>query len=240
MLAAADPGRATVARSASTGAAAPRLGGGLIQHVVIVYQENHSFDDVLGVVCVRNGRCDGATTGTLPNGSTIQLRRAPDIVPAVSHSLASQTTAIDGGKMDGFARIHGCGAAASYACYEQYGPARIPNLAALARAFTVSDRTFEDGAVPSWGSHVAFVAGRFDGFTGDNPIGGATGVGWGCDSGRDAPWVPPGGGAPVPEPSCIPKPDGSGPYRPSPVQWVPTIMDRFDTAGLSWEIDAPG
>src|SRR5262249_42493533 len=140
-------------------------------------------------------------------------------------------------KMDGFARISGCGPP-ERACYEQYQPAQIPNLAALARAFVVSDRTFEDGAVPSWGSHLSLIARRFDGFTGDNPKG-ASGPGWGCDSGKDAFWVPPGGGSPILEPSCIPKPDGSGPYRPSPVQWIPTLMDRLDAAGLDWEIDAP-
>src|SRR4051794_41913567 len=122
MLAAADPGRATVARSASTGAAAPLLGGGLIQHVVIVYQENHSFDDVLGVVCVRNGRCDGATTGTLPNGSTIQLRRAPGIVPAASPTPPSQTTAIERGQKEGFAPVPRCGAAAGDGRLEHDGP----------------------------------------------------------------------------------------------------------------------
>ncbi len=28
-------------------------------------------------------------------------------------------------------------------------------------------------------------------------------------------------------PACVPKIDGTGPYRPSPVQNVPTIMDRL-------------
>src|SRR5207245_11030021 len=39
-------------------------------------------------------------------------------------------------------------------------------------------------------------------------------------------------------PSCVPAQDGSGPYRSSPVQWVPTIMDRMDQAGMSWRICA--
>ena len=32
-----------------------------IRHVVIVYQENHSFDNVLGQLCVYKLPCDGAT-----------------------------------------------------------------------------------------------------------------------------------------------------------------------------------
>ena len=41
-------------------------------------------------------------------------------------------------------------------------------------------------------------------------------------------------------PSCVPERDGFGPYRRSPVWWVPTVMDRLDAAGLSWRIYAPG
>ena len=213
-----------------------------IQHVVIVYQENHSFDDVLGVLCVSDHRCDGATTGVLHDGTVIPLRSAPDLVPEVSHVVAAQTTAIDGGKMDGFDLIAGCEATTNYACYEQYVPGHIPNLAALARAFVISDRTFEDGPMPSWGAHLDLVAAQLDGFTGDNTRRGRVPPkpGWGCDSNRDAPWVPPAGGAPIFVPACVPKPDGSGPYRPSPVSFVPTIMDRLDDAGRSWHIYAPG
>jgi phospholipase C len=38
-------------------------------------------------------------------------------------------------------------------------------------------------------------------------------------------------------PACIPDQSGFGPYRSSPVQWAPTIMDRMDAAGLPWRID---
>jgi phospholipase C len=40
--------------------------------VVIIYQENHSFDNVLGVVYQqRVSRCDGASVGTVSDGTTI-------------------------------------------------------------------------------------------------------------------------------------------------------------------------
>src|SRR5207302_3842521 len=41
-------------------------------------------------------------------------------------------------------------------------------------------------------------------------------------------------------PACVPTQDGTGPYRPSPVQWVPTIMDRLSAAGFGWHIYANG
>ena len=234
----------TALPSSTRGLPTPVSVGTKIQHVVIVFQENHSFDDALGVLCVQDARCDGATTGVLKDGTVIPLRAAPDLVPEVVHNVVSQTTAIDGGKMDGFNLIVGCEVTTNYACYEQYAPSRIPNLAALARTFAISDRTFEDGPVPSWGAHLGLVAAQFDGFVGDNPSTTAisvapAGPGWGCDSKKDVLWRPPSGGRAIVVPSCVPKPDGSGPYRPSPVPYVPTIMDRLEDAGRSWHIYAP-
>jgi phospholipase C len=210
-----------------------------IRHVVIVYQENQSFDGVLGALCVQDQRCDGSTSGTLADGTSIPLAVAPDLVPGVGHTPAYQTTAIDGGKMDGFSLISGCTSSTGYACYMEYQPSQIPNLAGLARAFTISDRTFETGDSSSWGSHLGLAAAQTDGFTGDNPRK-MSGVGhgwntWGCDSDNNAPWVSPSGEI-LSVPSCVPRPDGSGPYLPSPVPWVPTLMDRLDAAGLTWRI----
>ena len=44
-----------------------------IQHVVVIYQENHSFDEVLGALCIQDARCDGSLTATLLNGTTRAL-----------------------------------------------------------------------------------------------------------------------------------------------------------------------
>src|SRR5207244_5860894 len=137
-----------------------------IRHVVIVYQENHSFDSVLGALCVQDGRCDGVTSGTLADGTTIPLGVPPDVVPGVGHNPAYQALAIDGGKMDGFSLISGCTSSSGYACYTQYQPSQIPILAALARTFVIADRTFETGTVSSWGSHLDLAAAQTDGFTG--------------------------------------------------------------------------
>jgi phospholipase C len=212
-----------------------------IRHVVVVFQENHSFDEFLGAICVQDKRCDGVSSGKISTGAVIPLHAAPDIAPPSGHNSKSQTQAIDGGLMDHFDLNSGCGASTGYACYEQYQPSQIPNLAALARAFVISDRTFEGGRASSFGGHFVLAAATLDGFLGDNPKRGSMPPqpGWGCDSLKDTPWVPPTGGPAIEVPSCVPKQDGTGPYRASPVQWVPTIMDRMDGAGLSWQIDVP-
>jgi phospholipase C len=221
-----------------------------IRHVVILYQENHSFDNVFGQLCVTDHRCDGVTSGKLPNGATIPLKPATDIVPPVNHEHGAQQTAIAGGKMDGFANLTGCSQTTGYACYSQYAPSQIPNLAALARTYAISDHTFEMHAVPSWGAHLELVTQNLDGFTGDNPtLGttGKTGSGWGCDSYRDATWRSSPTAAVTSQPSCIPDyalskatyPYG-GAYRSTPVNHVPTIMDELNQAGLSWKLYATG
>ena len=130
--------------SNAAGPASP-LAASPIKHVVVIYQENHSFDNVLGKLCVVDSRCDGATSGKLKTGTTVTLSKAADLIPQVAHSANSHRTAIDGGKMDGFSLTTGCKQTDNYRCYSQYDPSQIPNLAALARAFVISDRTFETG-----------------------------------------------------------------------------------------------
>jgi phospholipase C len=216
-----------------------------IQHVVVIYQENHSFDNVLGRFCMQTARCNGATQGTLHDGTIVPLADAADIVPEVGHARSAQEKAIHGGAMDGFDLITGCGADVGYACYSQFDPAAVPNVTALAGGFALSDATFETTTAASWVSHIALVASTTDGFYGSNPqfiprkhL--KRGPGWGCDSNNDVRWEAPAQTpvSPVMVPACIPDPSGAGPYRPSPVQWVPTIMDRLDAAGLTWKVYA--
>jgi phospholipase C len=83
------------------------------------------------------------------------------------------------------------------------------------------------------------AASQLDGFYGDDPEPSQfhkPAPGGGCDSFKDAPWVPPAGGKPIKVPSCIPDQLGQGPYRPSPVQYIPTIMDRLEAAQISWKL----
>jgi phospholipase C len=222
-----------------------------IQHVVVLYMENHSFDNVLGRLCVNDHRCDGAVRGKVSNGTTIDLKSAQDVVPDVGHNHSAQVLAIDGGRMDKFDKINGCSQLHSqYACYQAYTAVQIPNLAALARQYVISDRTFESELTPTFGSHVFLLAGQLGGFSGDNPEsnqkkggivpggggGKNPGPGWGCDSGLDAQWRSSPTASYIKVPSCFPDQTGFGPYRSSPVPWIPTIMDRLQGAGLSWRI----
>jgi phospholipase C len=210
-----------------------------IQHVVLIYQENHSFDETLGVYCrTRPTPCDGFRRPvTLQDGTVVRLTKSPDIVPFVDHGVDSQIAAIHGGAMDGWASVNGC-EAPSYSCLTYYTQGQIPNLTSLADRFVVSDRTFSMARSPSWGGHLYAAAATLDGFTGDNPqpVDGVTaGPGWGCDSNKVTPWVGPTGSV-TQQPSCVPNADGSGAFQPTPVPHVATIFDSLDAHGNTWKI----
>ena len=45
-----------------------------IKHVVVIYQENHSFNDLLGRLCVdEHDRCVGTTEGVISDGTRCTL-----------------------------------------------------------------------------------------------------------------------------------------------------------------------
>ncbi|MDQ6900051.1 MAG: hypothetical protein M3072_11175 [Candidatus Dormibacteraeota bacterium] len=222
-----------------------------IQHVVVLYMENHSFDNVLGGWCNQTGRCQGMpATVKLKSGVVVTPTVASDVVPNVNHSVAGQLAAIDGGAMDGWAQVQGCAANTGYVCISGYTPAQIPNLTALASKFAVSNATFSMADSPSWGGHVYAVAATLDNFNGNNPVppspkpaSWTQGPGWGCNSNLVTTWVDPLTHVASQQPSCIPDPalarPNGGAFEPTAAQYVPTIMDEAAAAGLSWRIYAP-
>lgn len=230
-LASVPTASATVSQSA---------GSSPIKHVVVIYQENHSFDETLGAYChTRKNSCDGYTGPVkLKDGTVVKQHVSPDIVPESNHNVVGQLAAINGGAMNGWAQIKGC-EKPKYACLSYYTPSQIPNLTSLADDFAISDRTFSMADSASWGGHLYPAAASLDGFTGDNPRptpGLPAKEGWGCDSNKRMLWAPDGGRGYQWVPSCIPKRNGSGAYKPTPVHYVPTIFDSLDAAGDSWKI----
>jgi phospholipase C len=217
-----------------------------IRHVVVIYLENHSFDNLLGFWCDAHiGRCpDGGMPSSvrLSNGAVVTPGTDPDTVPQVLHNVQAQNAAIDGGKMDGWDKIPDCDAATGYRCVSGYQPQQIPNITTLAQDFAISDHTFSFADSPSWGGHMAMVSASLDQFNGDNPVqakGVTPGPGWGCDSDKVASWIGPGGKQQM-EPSCVPAHlpglRFGGAFEKTPVRNIPNIMDRLDAAGLTWKL----
>ena len=228
----------SVIASRQLGASAAAAPASPIRHVVIVMEENHSFDDIFGKFCaevaagqiVRAGpddRCHGATVATLKNGSQRALGREPDFGLNLDHSVAGQQSVMDGGKMDGWDVDKHCRVndSPAYACLTQFDPLSgtcgshrnqncTPNLDLEAEQYAISDRTFEFRATPSWAGHMVLGSATVEHFLGENPTkrqkdpGGDTG--WGCDAGKSTPWYLSGRSGPTTNiPSCIPDRTGS-------------------------------
>ena len=123
-----------------------------VQHVIVLYLENHSFDNLLKYWCNDNpGRCPDngmPSSVTLSNGQVVTPDVMPDKVPKVDHAVKAQQKAIDGGKMDGWQQISGC-AAPTYSCIGGYTPSQVPNLTGLANSFAINNRTFSMADNPS-------------------------------------------------------------------------------------------
>jgi len=253
-MAVASTGRTSAASPEPSAVPEARIGPrGVIKHVIVMYQENHSFDETLGDFCVvHKGRCDGYVGVVhMKDGSSARMKKSPDIVPSVWHDVHAQETAMNGGKMNGWNAVYGCNPPHHPRnCLTYYAPEQIPNLTALAQHFALSDRTFSMFDSPSWGGHVYVAAASQDNFTGDIPYP-AKGVkpepGWGCESKLVTAWRDPVTHHLSEQPACIPARPGTldakrypynGPFRRSKVKYIPTIFDRLDAAGRSWKIYA--
>ena len=114
---------------------APASTSNPIEHVVVILEENHSFDNVLGKFCtevasgqiVRPGtdtHCNGTARGHTSTGQVVSLSSAADFVPNLDHSVAGQQRDIAGGQMNGFSLDPYCSNLAN--CYSQFDPAVWP------------------------------------------------------------------------------------------------------------------
>src|SRR5580698_151999 len=127
-----------------------------IRHLVIVIQENHTFDDHFGGYCTApagsNPSCnDGpscceAMPATDPSGaSPTALTDATNAGYDPNHTAACETLEIDGGKMDGFVTAvvsmpGDCGTPGNFAAAD---PPTMQPLWSLAATGALADRYFQ-------------------------------------------------------------------------------------------------
>lgn len=151
-----------------------------IKHVVIIMQENRSFDHYFGTYPGADGipMKDGKPTicSTDPNTNTCiyPFHLAADVNHGGPHTAAAAVTAIDGGKMDGF--VEALRAGEKVACTGPTDPAcadtasgpdvmgwhdarEIPNYWAYAQNFVLQDHMFEPDASWSLPAHLFMVSG---------------------------------------------------------------------------------
>ncbi|HUA10719.1 MAG TPA: alkaline phosphatase family protein [Solirubrobacteraceae bacterium] len=125
-----------------------------IEHVVILIQENRSFDHYFGMMPGVNGYAQAVASGVYAQPGYpvegyegvlmpfhLQTNGAPQCFPDITHQWGPQHESWDSGAMDGFIRAHLAvdGPKAGPATMGYYERADIPFYWALAEAFTLCD-----------------------------------------------------------------------------------------------------
>jgi phospholipase C len=167
--------------TACGGPSSPQTGGDIhkIKHVVIIMQENRSFDSYFGTFPGANGipMQNGVPTVCVPDPQTNQCVKPfhdpHDLNHGGPHGAVDATNDIDGGKMDGFIRQELAGRKKS--CTGNFDPAcsgsnqqpdvmgyhdarEIPNYWTYAEQFVLQDQMFEPNASWSLPEHLFMVS----------------------------------------------------------------------------------
>jgi len=124
-----------------------------IQHVVVIFQENHTFDNLFGTYPGANGIQNDPKTAVTPY-HIIQP------IADLCHSTVCAHQAYDKGKMDGFPNAEG---AQAFGYYDQ---SDMSYYWSLAHNYTLFDNYFSSAMGPSLPNHLFLVAGQAAGITG--------------------------------------------------------------------------
>jgi phospholipase C len=191
------------------------VNGSPIQHIVVIMQENRSFDNLF------HGfpGADFAQTG-VSNGVEVPLQSISLADPRdLDHSHPRWWKDWNHGAMDGFVQANANPPILPYSYVRQ---SDVEPYWTMASTYTLSDRMFQSNTGPSFVAHQYLIA-RQSGGVDENPSGST----WGCDAA-------PGSTAALigPEGTDLPGVYPCFDYR--------TLADLLDARGVTWRYYAPG
>jgi phospholipase C len=194
-----------------------KKGTGKIKHVVIILQENRSFDDLFQSY-------PGADTqpyGFDSNGNKITLQPVPlEASYDINHDITTWLTAYDNGKMDGFnLEPNGCGKDCTDPQYGYVPQSETTTYFAMAKQYVLADRMFTSQIDDSFISHQYIISGQA------NDTAYFPSSAWGCDGGAQ---------------DTIPTLEQNRQFGPSiQVCWdVTTLGDELDAVHKPWRFYA--
>jgi phospholipase C len=217
----------------------PSTGPGKIKHVVIIFQENRTPDNLFqDPVLVQRG-ADIATSGINSLGQTIPLIATPlGTGYDLDHSHAAFTAMYDGGKMDGADKVRvSCSTAnpcpPADAQFKYVQPSDVGPYFQLAEQYTFGDRMFQTNEGPSFPAHQFIISGTSaptatsSSFMAENPAGIPNAFGdAGCTS-SPAEFV------------YLTDPAGREQQEIYPCAEHPTLTDELNHNGISWRYYTP-
>jgi phospholipase C len=213
-----------------------------IAHVVVVVQENRTFNDFFATF----PSADGTTIGKVAANSNCRPRikagtialteRSLVLANDLDHRYSAFHVSIDGGKMDGFDKaLNGNGIPECTYPYQYTDPSQIKPYWDMAQQYTLAEHMFTTQGSDSFTAHQDLIAGSTEVFPGkamvDLPSCGS--CFWGCDAPKGT------------HTSLITHTDtylkGVGPF-PCTTEFTtsyPTLRDLLDAKSVSWKYYLP-
>jgi len=213
----------------------------LIKHVVIIFQENRTPDNLFQDPVLIAAGADIANSGVNSLGQAISL--SPIDLGTVGanpsdfdlgHSNGAFVATYDEGKMDG-ADLGGCYPNATVTCppnaqFMYVNPSDVQPYFALAEQYTFGDRMFQTNEGPSFPAHQFIIAGT-SAPTASSPL-----------FASENPTLN-NGGCIAPPSTLVTMIDASGSESNSPPEYPcfehPTLTDLLDAQSLTWRYYAP-
>jgi phospholipase C len=203
---------------------------GKIQHVVIIFQENRTPDNLFHDPVLMSRGADLASTGVNSLGQQITLQPTPLAISYdISHTHNAFEKMYDGGKLDG-ADQEGVSCTPNCPPNPQFYYVQASDVApyfALAEQYTFGDRMFQTNQGPSFPAHQFIISGTSaptatsNLFAAENPAGDA-----GCAAAA---------GSTV----ALIDPSGKESSTMYPCFEHPTLTDELDAKGITWRYYTP-
>lgn len=212
----------------------------LIQHVVLIVQENRSFNNFFATF----PGADGTTKGKMGH-KRIRLTEA-DLAEKCDfgHSRKGFLADYDGGKMDGFYLEGGsknCPGKAGTKPYQYVKPAQLRPIWNMAKQYVLADHMFQTQGSGSFTAHQDLIRGgtTYDDALTESLVDFPTAAPWGCDAAAGTKtsyllWTG----------SAIEVHDNKGPFPctdkfPSSGGYYLTLRDLLDAKSVSWKYYTP-
>ncbi len=221
-----------------------------IQHIVIIFQENRTPDNLFqDPKLIKNG-ADISQMGLTSQGQKVPLTAMSLVTDYdLSHAHKAWVSMYDGGKMDGADKIDidclhkekDCPSPTAW--FRYVNPSEVAPYFQMAETYTFGDRMFQTNQGPSFNAHQFIISGtaaptppgqpNSDYFVAENPMyppGEGSNPIAGCTAlpGTMAAWIDPNGIE----------------INSYPAQFTcydhPTVTDLLNAKGISWRYYAPG
>jgi phospholipase C len=195
-----------------------------IKHVVIIIQENRSFENLFAGF----PGADAPMYGRMHDGTKVRLMQSSLDVPDPCHEWQNGIQDWDNGKMDGFdLNCLDSGPAGGRSIYSYVRHVITAPYWALAQRYTLADRMFPTMFGPSFTSHLALIAATTSLSPEKAIVNSPSSLPWGCDA-------PAGTTNPLLDPA---RQILAGPFPCYSA--FRTMADTLDAARLPWRYYAP-